>query len=362
MGATIKDIARQVGVSPSTVSRVLNGNAVISEETKAKIRQAMKDLNYHPNSRARNFANGSTDTIALVIDAADEKTFSNSFFNRSVYAIEKTAQQYAYNLLIINDKGEHSSSISTLVYEKKVDGLILPPSSVNEGLLKFLDREEFPYVVLGEPAITSEQMTYVDIDNLQGSIDAVKHLKEKGYQRIALVIEDDATVFSQKRIAGYLESMEVKDFDSAHTAIPGESADTSGRIIFVNDDYEQLEHQILNAIRECGTDAFLCASNEIAFHVLKILRKEDIRVPKYAGIVTFDNFPLAEYMDPPLTVVDVDTYQLGQKAAEKLMEKINKRNLPRSFLLHAQANNTDTEKKTLIRTTLIERGSSAGKE
>ena len=87
MAVTIKDIAREVGVSPSTVSRVINGTASISEETKEKIYKAMEDLNYHPNSLARNFANGSTNAIGLVIDAEEDRTFSNTFCNRVLYSI-----------------------------------------------------------------------------------------------------------------------------------------------------------------------------------------------------------------------------------------------------------------------------------
>ena len=80
MAATIKDIAREVGVNPSTVSRVINGTASISEETKAKIRKVMQELDYHPNSQARGLVNGSTFTIGLVMDAGNKNAFSNTFF------------------------------------------------------------------------------------------------------------------------------------------------------------------------------------------------------------------------------------------------------------------------------------------
>ena len=87
MAATIKDIAREVGVSPSTVSRVINKSAVISADTTEKINQAMKRLGYHPNSAAKKLVIGITNTVSLVIDAYNEKSFSNNFFNRSIFAI-----------------------------------------------------------------------------------------------------------------------------------------------------------------------------------------------------------------------------------------------------------------------------------
>ena len=116
MGVTLNDIAKKVGVSPSTVSRVINGSAPISDEMKKKIYKAMNELNYHPNSLARNLATGSSLTIGLVVDADNETAFANSFFNRSVYAIERVAQKNGYNLLITNDIGKKSSPVCDLVY------------------------------------------------------------------------------------------------------------------------------------------------------------------------------------------------------------------------------------------------------
>ena len=125
MSATIKDIAKAVGVNPSTVSRVINGTASISEETREKINQAMKELDYHPNSLARSLVNGSTFTIGLVIDAGNRDAFSNAFFIQSVIAIETVAQTKGYSVLITNNSLSDSSNIKTLVQERKVDGIIL---------------------------------------------------------------------------------------------------------------------------------------------------------------------------------------------------------------------------------------------
>lgn len=127
MPATIKDIAKKVGVNPSTVSRVINGTASISEETKQKIKDAMRELDYHPNSLARSLVNGSTFTIGLVIDAGNSDAFSNAFFIRSVSAIEAVTQQRGFNLLITSDTDkENNTAVKNLVLEKKIDGIILP--------------------------------------------------------------------------------------------------------------------------------------------------------------------------------------------------------------------------------------------
>lgn len=307
MGTTIKDIAKIVGVSPSTVSRVLNDTASISEETKNKIYKTIKEMDYHPNSGARNLAHGSTRTIGLVVNAEDEKTFSNSFFNRSVYAIENIMQSQSYNLLITNDSGDEKSPISMLVYEKKVDGLIVPPSSMNERLFNFLTKEKFPYVVLGQPELDDTNISWVDIDNAEGSKKAVEHLKGQGYKHIAIVVENSATIFSKKRIEGYKQSI------SENT-----------EVLIIESTSLIHDESIITAVKGGSIDAFICADNEIAYHMLCLLKQESINVPGQVGIVTFDNYPLAEYMDPPLTAIDVNTFLLGERAAQLLISTLRK--------------------------------------
>ena len=108
-------ITEKVGVNPSTVSRVINGTASISEETKQKIKDAMRELDYHPNSLARSLVNGSTFTIGLVIDAGNSDAFSNAFFIRSVSAIEAVTQQRGFNLLITSDTDKENNKRKMIV-------------------------------------------------------------------------------------------------------------------------------------------------------------------------------------------------------------------------------------------------------
>mgnify|MGYP000905340167 CR=1 FL=1 len=316
MAITIKDIAEYVGVSPSTVSRALNGNNVISEATGERIREAMRELDYHPNSRARNFARRSTNTIALIINAENEGAFFNTFFNRSVYAIEKVMQNHKYDVLITNDSdntgSNTGSSVSELVYEQKVDGLILPCASVRKELLEILEKENFPYVVLGEPLIHSENLVWVDVENETGSRQAVRHLAEQGYQKIVLVVENENTIFAKKRIKGYCRGVSEEEKDRQDPVVLLSSGDS---VLF--------EKKVLETVEEAHADAFLCSNNMIAYQVMSILKRENIPIPEQVGIVTFDNYPFAEYMDPPLSVVDVDTYKLGKVASDLLLERIS---------------------------------------
>lgn len=321
MSATIKDIAKIVGVSPSTVSRVINGTAPISDEVTAKIREAMKELDYHPNARARSFATGVTNTAGLVMNASNETIFSNSFFNRSVFAIEKELQDHSYNLLIVNDNGQSDSQILELVQGKKVDGLIIPSSSLDDRLISFLQKVEFPFVVMGEPTRRAEEVPWVDVDNEQGAVEGTEALLKSGYPEIVLVADDDETVFSRNRLRGYRKAVQCR---------------CKEQVVMAHHQYEDFGRWLVKEVGDLHNKGFLCTSNEIAFHTRKALKELGIEVSGDAGLVTFDNYPLAEYMDPPFTAIDVDTYQLGEKAAEMLMECMRGKKMVRHQLIRTK--------------------------
>ena len=314
MGVTLNDIAKKVGVSPSTVSRVINGSAPISDEMKKKIYKAMNELNYHPNSLARNLATGSSLTIGLVVDADNETAFANSFFNRSVYAIERVAQKNGYNLLITNDIGKKSSPVCDLVYGQRVDGLIIPSSGVKDSLLEVLEKENTPWVMLGEATGTGEDICWVDMDNCEGGKKAVRHLLERGYKKIVYVADDIQATFTKRRIAGYQSALKENGISV-----------TEEQVMVCENDLEKLEKMIAVKIEKEETDAYICSNNILAYRVLQALKDKGKRVPEEIGIITFDNYPMAEYMTPPLTVIDVDTYRLGEMAAELLIRKIKEK-------------------------------------
>ena len=306
MAATIKDIAKKVGVNPSTVSRVINGTATISDETKKKIIAAMKELDYHPNIQARSLVNGNTFTIGLVMDARNSDAYANTFFIKSVSAIENVSQRLGYNLLITNNsESERGNAVKNLVLEHKIDGIILPVSGITEELVELLTETGFPFVVMGEPDAFYSGRNWIDMDNEEGSRLAVEHLLQCGYRHPVLFIENKDNIFEKKRIGGFIKELENSGLS------PSKSSGT--------DIADQIK-ALLESHSEA--DSIICTNNIVAYHVLLELRKNKISVPEQMGIVTFDNYPLAEYLDPPLTAVDINTYRLGEQAASTLFDMI----------------------------------------
>lgn len=315
MAATIKDIAKKVGVNPSTVSRVINGTAAISEETRKKIMEAMRELDYHPNLQARSLVNGSTFTIGLVMDAGNSVAYSNTFFIKSVSAIETVTQRKGYNLLITNHgEGENGNAVKNLVLEHKIDGLLLPVSSITRDLIELLKINHFPFVVMGEPDEEFKNVNWVDMNNEEGGHQAVEHLLALGYRHPVLFVENKGTIFEQKRTKGFSEALQKK-------GIPCGKND----IIEIGTDGKEILNRTGEFLRKCPeADSIICTNNIVAYHVLQKLKAEKIKVPEEIGMLTFDNYPLAEYLDPPLTAIDVDTYLLGEQAANALFDMIKR--------------------------------------
>ena len=319
MAATIHDVAKLAGVNPSTVSRVLNGKASISEETKGKIYAAMEQLDYHINSVARSLASGLSGAIGVVMDAQDANAFSNEYFSRSLFAIEQVAQSMGYNVIIANSArhGTGAASVEDLMLARKVDGLILPPSTVRPALLKKVG--DFPYVVLGQPDQAKQGACWVDVNNEQGAAMAVEHLYQQGYARIAYLAGDENAGFVRRRIKGYRGALK-QGVESLIYPADG-TVEGAGRAAL----------EALSAPN--GPDAFLCNDNLTAFGALKAIKAAGYQVPWQVGMAVFDNYPLAAYTDPPLTAVHVDTAMLGEETARLLFQRIERHVANRQTML-----------------------------
>ena len=335
MAATIKDVARLAGVSPSTVSRVLNQKGVISDETKQKIASAMEQLKYVPNDIARSFANGSAHAISLVIDISDGTAYANNFFNNTVFGIETAAHQNDYNLIITNGAAAFGgiSSVERLIAGKKVDGVVLPISLVTDELLRRIEDLSVPCVILGRSEEVGAEANWVDINNVQAGRRAVRLLLERGYKKIAFLSDGDGEVFNQDRIAGYRRELaanhlSVPDGFILHGLPTVESGMDCVRALLQGDD---------------APDAVICSDDRLALGALRAAHQLGLRVPEQFGIISCDNTPLTELAETPITSVDVDTFALGVQAAQILIEQIED---PQTSL-----------RQILLSTKLIERAS-----
>ena len=290
MSTTIRDVAKAAGVSTSTVSRIINQKGVISEETRNRVLDAMRKLEYVPNDTARSFANGSASAVALMIDVADARSYSNNFFNSSVFGIETVAHRNAFNLIITNGHNQEKSpsSAERLVFGKKVDGIILPTSMVAPAFLDKLDGIRFPYVILGDPRPFGASSSWVDINNIQGGSIAVHHLAKKGYRNIAFLSSGSRETFNQDRITGYSRALSELNLPLV-----------KDRIRYCDSSLES-GMRAMSALLDGADcpDAVICSDFYLAVGSLRAARRKGISIPRDLGVVSFDNTPVTELSEP----------------------------------------------------------------
>ena len=319
MSATIRDVARLAGVNPSTVSRVINGKSTITAETRERVYSAMAQLDYHPNFLARSLVSGLAGAIGMMLDTGDDGAFNNAFFGSSQYAIEQVAQAHGYHLLIANGGDRALETVAALVLGKKVDGLILPPSAATPQVMARIG--DFPHVILGQPEDALRGEPWVDVDNRSGAALATAHLLQQGYRRIAYLggMHTGGMAFIRRRLQGYLAALPE---GCTPCMLPTDAAPDS------------TYQMALTCLRgENPPDAFVCDDNFAAFGLLRAAREMGLRVPQDIGIAAFNNAPLAEYLDPPLTAVDIDTAMQGRQTAQLLFAQIAQEEAPQQVLV-----------------------------
>lgn len=335
MSVTIKDVAKAAGVSTATVSRVLNNSSLISPQTAEKVRNAMRELGYFPNNIARSFAHQSTYIIALVVDIEEPTAFNNPYFYQIQYGIEKYICPKGYYLMIVNENTLNNSGtgFSKLFYEKRVDGLILPVSVLNKNLVKKMEEQKFPFVIIGEPE-NSYDTNWVDINNKMAGEISTTHLIENHFQRIAFVSGSQKDLFNRNRLDGYLTAL------AKHGIQPDPELIKEGG--FSKEDGYAIMTAFLQL--ENPPDGIVFTDNLVAFGALTAIKAYGLSIPDDIGLVSFDNFPVTELSDPPITTVDIDLINLGMQAASMLLKEIQ---LP-----------TKTKQQSLLSVRLIKRGTS----
>lgn len=317
MATTIKDVAKLAKTSTATVSKVINGSYSISEATVNRVQQAMKELNYHKNSRAVNFAKQATRTIMFASSIEKGCGFTNPHMFEMMFGLESTLSSKNYALMIKNIAKERACAyIKEMIDTRMVDGVVIHASIISKELDELIYNENIPHLVIGTPDF-SNHFCWIDVDNkLAGEI-AAKYLLEKGYQSIAFIGGKDEDKISMHRLEGVLNVLKEHDVIIPNNYIQhGESIQTSGYLMTKN--VIQTKNRL---------DAIICANNYIAYGCMNALHDYKITIPKEVAVLTFDDYPFSRLLKPNLTVVDIDVFDVGVQAGRYMLQKIKKPNL-----------------------------------
>ncbi|MCH1626141.1 LacI family DNA-binding transcriptional regulator [Ferdinandcohnia quinoae] len=328
MSITIKDVARVANVSPSTVSRVISNNSRISEETKKRVKKAMKQLGYHPNFQARSLVVKSTETVGIVMPFSASTVLQDPFFPEVIRGISVKAKENRYGMYLSTGGSEDEifEEVTRVVQGRRVDGLILLYSRTDDKVMKYLLDVGFPFTVIGRPYVGAERITFVDNDNIYITKQVTDYLIQLGHSKIAFVGIDMDFVLSIDRIEGYKQALHEAGIEFREDYI-------------IQKSYLKGEKSAITAFLTSpdAPTALVVTDDFLALELFSHLEALNIRIPEDISIISFNNYFMAEHSKPLLTSVDIDIFQLGYEAANCLIEKIkNPESLPKRITIPAK--------------------------
>ena len=305
--SSIKDVAREAGVSTATVSHVINNTRYVSDEVRARVLRAVERCGYYPNAHARSLASGRSQTLGLVVS-----DISNPFFPELVKAIEAAAFERGYDVMLSNtnyDPGRTSHYVRRFI-ERKAAGVVIMTSELDTALVGELARRDVSVVFLdlGQPGVHMSNLT---VNYEAGIEEAIRHLVSLGHSEIAFVGGPERLRSAARRLEAFRNSM--------RRHLP------HARVRIYRGDFK------LEGGRRAATEmlaagarptAVVAANDLMALGVMVELRASGLNIPRDVSVIGFDDIAFAAFAEPPLTTVCLPRAELGRRAVEALMTNI----------------------------------------
>ncbi len=336
MAITIKDIAELCKVSKGTVSRVINDEPGVGDETRKRILKLIKELDYQPNATARGLAVKRSNNIGVIIPHTGNYSMSSVYWPTLLTAITEKAAANDYNVLLSTARSEEDvdSAYRSILRGKRVDGLVIGAEQLEEKQLVELMFKDFPFVMVGKGPNISHY--YVDVDNVGGGRKMTEHLIKLGHKKIAILAGPQDYPSVRDRVAGFKQAMHeagLNTEDIYHCPYWTEKAADICKAII---------HQ------KSGITAIFAAAGDLVAGVLKVVKEEKVRIPDDLALASFDDHPLYEYFVPGITAVSQPINSLGEVAAAQLFQLMEGR-IP-------------AEKNIILPTEIIIRGSCGARQ
>jgi len=327
----IREIARESGVSISTVSRVLQGNVRVSEELMAKVEAAVARLNYRPNFSARTLRMQKSYTIGVVVPH-----IGNAHFSDSVRAIQDVAADEGYTTLIINSDGDADQEAAALrtLEERQVDGIILVSATpaMTSALASIIERGVS--VLVMDRAVRGADVDHVLVNTRAGTRAAVLHLASGGNRRIAFMAGPSGMWTASEKLKGYREGLKEANFSFDPDLV------LQGDYTFQGGEAQALALLALSQ----RPDAVIVANNLMTLGAMRVFLRKGIEIPRDLALVGYDNAQWTDVVRPTITVVSQPTYALGTSAIRLLLARL--------------ANHSADPDRVMLETQLIVRESS----
>jgi len=308
--ATIKDVAKDAGVSIATVSRIVNDiPGQYNEKTKKRVVQTIQKLNYQPNAIARSLRKRKTRTIGFAVPGLQP------FFAEVLEGVQSVARKKGYSIVLCNtdyDPKQEEAYVVNLL-EGRVDGVIFTSGVMQDEHILRLKEEGIP-IVLIEKFMQSSDIPAVVIDNLSAAKKGVKHLLSLGYRKIGYISAPLELVPLRERFEGYKQAL-------LESRVPYDSS-----VVYIEKTIKKEDlrsgYKIMTRILQQGNfpKVFFIVSDTLAIGAIKAIKDFGMKVPDDIAIVGFDDIDIASFSDPPLTTMVQPKYQMGAKGMETLIK------------------------------------------
>ncbi|MCR4902441.1 MAG: LacI family transcriptional regulator [Butyrivibrio sp.] len=305
---TISDIAEALGVSKTTVSRAISGKGRIGSDTKRRVKKYIEEHNYTPNALSKSGISKKTYNIAVVWPG-DIEAVDLPFFQKCLIGMSETAAGYGYDILVSMILGNDISSLRRIVENKKVDGVVLTRTLVDDLPAAYLKASGVPFVAIGSS--DDDSILQIDNDNFEACKELTSILLAKGMNKIGLIGGSTNHVITRTRYNG---------FKAAHEKI-GESVDEN--LVFLNVDKEYKLGGIVEEMADRKVDCVICMDDSIAGEVLAHCRLKGIHIPEDLRIASFYNSSILESAVPAVTSLNFNVRKLGSTAFKLLLDKIS---------------------------------------
>lgn len=317
MSSRLKDVAKKLNISVSTVSRVVNNKSYVKPEMREMVLKALDELNYSPNQIARSLKNKSTNTIGIIVP-----DISEDFFAYVIKGADEVLSKNGYTI-ILSDTGENpekEESYLNLLLEKQIDGVILATVNKTPKALDTLFNNNMPVIFIDNLPSIKRNYDSVIIDNSKASYLAVEHLIKLGHQKIGIITGKLDETTGYERLLGYKKALTDHGIAIDENLIKvGDFKEKSG--------YENMKMLLNN---EKQMTAVYAASSKMAYGAVKAIRQEGLRIPQDMALVGFDVHDVSGLISPGISTIIQPEESIGKVAAElmikRLQDKENKLN------------------------------------
>lgn len=307
---SIKKVAEVAGVSVGTVSHVITGSVPVSEPLRLKVQAAIRKLNYHPNHVARSLKTSKTRTLGIIVP-----DLTISFFPQLIRGAEAAARKSEYSLIAVNsdDDGERQKDLLSLLRSQRVEGILLviaaAPTPLNQ--ISLMIDAGIPIVCL-DRIPDRVPVDSVSVEDLNAAEMGVRHLIEMGHRRIAIITGPLALKNERRRLQGYRQ------------ALQNAGITVDERLIWAgNLRPQEVTAMCRDRLRPDLPDALFCTNGPTALAALRALRDRGLHTPEDIGFATFDELAVDDLFTPSITTVVQPAYDIGFRAAEILLDRIN---------------------------------------